>query len=176
MADAANKEEIAAALTRKLEAVFGAIERERMHGVPILNTKLSVAAIGMRASAAGWLSVLVTPWFINAILLPASEADAEAWAALPAGTKVQHELPAGIFEFICSAEEELGPYRMCSLFSPVLQFENQEAAVAAADGAMTALFDDAATSAPVETQAPRTEKPQVSRRSLFFGRKAEERP
>ena len=39
---------LASELTRKLEAVFGMIERERMHDIPILNPSLRVAAIGMR--------------------------------------------------------------------------------------------------------------------------------
>jgi [NiFe] hydrogenase assembly HybE family chaperone len=167
-----SKEEAAVRLSRKLEAVFAAIERERMADVPILNARLRVAAIGMRNCSGGWFCVLVTPWFINAILLPGSEADAEAWAALPPGTKVQHELPAGTFEFICGAEQDLGPYRLCSLFSPVLQFENQEAAVGAAKGAMTAFFEDRSAKAPQTQEAPsKAEKPQVSRRTLLFGRK-----
>jgi [NiFe] hydrogenase assembly HybE family chaperone len=165
-------DETAALLSRKLEAVFGAVERERMGGVPILNPKLGVAAIGMRPCAAGWLCVLVTPWSINAMLLPAGEAEAEAWSQLPAGTKVQHALASGMFEFICGEEAALGPYRMCSLFSPVLQFESQDAAVAAAEAAMLEFFNDGAASA-----SSQSEKPQVSRRSLLFGRKppAEER-
>ncbi len=172
MADAPSREETAAALSRKLEAVFGAIERERMRDVPILNSRLSVAAIGMRPCAGGWLCVLITPWFINAILLPESAADAEAWSNLPSGAKISHELPSGIFEFICGAEAALGPYRMCSLFSPVLQFDNQEAAIAAAEAAIIAFFDGAVSA------AANGDKPQVSRRSLLFGRKppVEERP
>jgi [NiFe] hydrogenase assembly HybE family chaperone len=166
MADAAS-EEAGALLSRKIEAIFGAIERERMDGVPILNTKLSVAAVGMRPHEGGWICVLVTPWFINVMLLPGNEADAAAWAAIPAGTKVQHAFPAGVFEFICGGEEALGPYRMCSLFSPVLQFDNQEAALAAAEAALKTLFE--AEKAP---EPEKKDKPQVSRRSLIFGRKA----
>jgi [NiFe] hydrogenase assembly HybE family chaperone len=172
MADALSQEEAAARLTQKLEAVFGAIERERMAGIPILNSRLRVAAIGMRPCSAGWVGVLVTPWFINAILLPASEADQEGWSATPAGTRVRHELPAGTFEFICGAEPDLGPYRMCSLFAPVLQFESHEAAIAAAKGAMTAFFEDRSAKAPQAQEAPpKTKKPQVTRRTLLFGRK-----
>ncbi len=167
MADAASQDETAARLPRKLEAIFAAIERERMHGVPILNPKLSVACVGMRSHAGGWVCVLVTPWFINVMLLPGNEADAGAWAAFPLGTKVQHTFPAGVFEFICGAEDGLGPYRICSLFSPVMQFENQEAALAAAQAAMTTLFEEEKAPAPGKNG-----KPQVSRRSLIFGRKA----
>ncbi len=164
---------IADRLTRDLEAAFRRIERERMHGVPILNPALSVAAIGMRALEGAWLSVLVTPWFINLMLLPGSEADAPAWSGMAPGTKVMRQFPAGAFEFICGAEEGIGPYQICSLFSPVLEFENQDAAVAAAEAALGALFDaslhpgrnkEEAALAPTAREAPK-----VNRRDLLSG-------
>lgn len=157
----------AANLSRKLEAVFVKIQQERMQDVPILNPDLHVAIIGMRRHGQSWLCALVTPWFINIMLLPGRE-DAEAWTSAPIGTKVEQEFPAGTFEFLCGAEEELGPYRMCSLFSPVLQFANQEAALAAAEAALGALFDEDLDHA--SEAAP--QKKEVSRRTLFLGRKA----
>lgn len=165
---AGDESEAAARLSQKLEAVFAAIERERMQEIPILNPKLSVACIGMRAYNGLWVSILVTPWFINVMLLPRSEDDVQAWSAADLGTKVQHQFPAGAFEFICGAEAELGPYRMCSLFSPVLQFEDQDAALVAAEGALGALFEAEKPSAPEKKEAP-----QLSRRTLFLGRKDE---
>jgi [NiFe] hydrogenase assembly HybE family chaperone len=163
-----DESETAVRLSRKLEAVFAAIERERMQEIPILNPKLSVACIGMRAYNGLWVSILVTPWFINVMLLPGSEEEARAWSAVHLGTKVPHQFPAGAFEFICGAEAELGPYRICSLFSPVLQFEDQDAALAAAEGAIAALFEAEKPPAPDKKEAP-----QLSRRTLFFGRKDE---
>ncbi len=132
---------IAESLSRKLEAVFAKIERERMRDVPILNPALSVACIGMRPFEDDWLSVLVTPWFINLIMLPGSEGGAEAWGSEGAGTKLMRQFPAGGFEFICASEDGIGPYRLCSLFSPVLEFESQEAALATAEASLGALFD-----------------------------------
>ncbi len=163
-------------LAQKLEAVFGKVERERMQDVPILNPRLRVAVIGMRRFEANWIAVLVTPWFINVMLLPGNEEDAEAWS-VPTGTKVKHHLPAGTFEFICGTEEGLGPYRMCSLFSPVLQFESQDAAVATAEACLEALFDESLNPNAAKTNAPAeagrtTERAQLSRRNLIFGAKA----
>ncbi len=168
------EQERALQLTRKLEAVFSRIERERMGDIPILNRALSVAAIGMRPFGEAWVCALVTPWFINLMLLPQTAEVAEAWGRADLGTKVGHDFPAGTFEFICGGEEELGPYRMCSLFSPVLQFENQEAALATAEGALAALFDENLDHAaePEAQPAPPKEAAQVSRRTLFLGRKA----
>jgi [NiFe] hydrogenase assembly HybE family chaperone len=156
---------IAAALARKVEGVFERIERERMRDIPILNPELKVATTGMRSFGDVWVTVLVTPWSINAMLFPNGAQCADSWTGLPIGTKVQHSLPAGVFEFICGGEDGLGPYRMCSLFSPVLQFENQEAALAAANAALGALFDENLGDPPAEVEAP-----QVSRRNLIFGR------
>ncbi len=163
-------------LTRKLEAVFSMIERERMGDIPILNRALSVAAIGMRPFGEAWVCALVTPWFINLMLLPQTPNVAEAWSHVDAGTKVRHDFPAGTFEFICGAEDALGPYRVCSLFSPVGQFENQDAALSTAEGAITALFDeniDNLCDPEAQPAPPKKDAAQVSRRTLFLGRKAE---
>jgi [NiFe] hydrogenase assembly HybE family chaperone len=163
--------------TRKLEAVFSKIERERMLGIPILNPGLQVAAIGMRPFGESWVCALVTPWFINLMLVPQTMEVAEAWNRMGLGTKVKHEFPAGTFEFICGTDEGLGPYRMCSLFSPVLEFENQEAALATAEAALGALFDESLDAArEPESEAasvpPKKDAGQVSRRNLLFGTKA----
>jgi len=70
-ASAAAEEKTPAVLqTRKLEAVFSKIERERMSDIPILNPSLQVAAIGMRPLGESWVCALVTPWFINLMALP----------------------------------------------------------------------------------------------------------
>jgi [NiFe] hydrogenase assembly HybE family chaperone len=52
--------------------------------------------------------------------------------------------PAGRFEFIHAFEDELGPYRMCSLFSPVLEFADQESAEATAQAVLAELFSTSA--------------------------------
>ncbi len=166
---------MASKLTRGLEAAFRKIERERMSGVPILNPALRVAATGMRPFSGAWLSVLVTPWFINLMLLPGSEEDASAWSRVPAGTKLKRQLPAGAFEFICGAEDGIGPYQMCSLFSPVLEFENQDAAMAAAEAALAALFDAGLHPSRNNEEASAAHAPAIkeetklSRRDLFAG-------
>ena len=129
----------------------------------------------MRPFGESWVCTLVTPWFIDLMALPQTPEVAEAWNRMGVGTKVQHDFPAGTFEFICGAEEGLGPYRMCSLFSPVLQFANQEAALATAEAALAALFDenlDQTAEPDTQPAPPKKEAAQVSRRTLFLGRKA----
>ncbi len=164
-------------LSRNLETVFRKIERERMRDVPILNPALSVACVGMRPFEDGWLSVLITSWFINLIVLPGSEAGAKAWSGESAGTKLMRQFPAGAFEFIRAIEDGIGPYQMCSLFSPVLEFESQEAVLATADASLAAVFDaslnpangGAAKQAPAAAGPTQQDASKLSRRALIFG-------
>ena len=130
----------AEAVAVRLERVFETIRRDRMADLPIVNPALGVHAIGTQAFGETWLSLLVTPWCINVMLLPRDEAVAEAWAALQLGAAVGHVLPAGGFRFIVGEEAGLGRFQMCSLFSPVLEFEDDAAAVATAEAALEALF------------------------------------
>lgn len=169
------------ASARRLEAVFARIQSERMTGVPILNPRLEVEAAAQRDWNGHSLSVLITPWFINLMLLPETEEGVAAFAALKPGANVLHKFPAGRFEFIVGEEGELGRYQMCSLFSPVLEFEDQEAARTAAVAALDALFDatlDPAASESRSGEVPRNAEgsgapgasPRPSRRGLLTGR------
>ncbi len=119
-----------------LEAAFRRIERERMRDMPILNRALGVRALGFRLEPQGWLGVLITPWFINLMLLPAEGA---RWTTLAVGQSRTLALPAGGFEFVGGFEEAIGEYQFCSLFSPVLEFADQESACAVALAALEAV-------------------------------------
>jgi len=127
--------------TQALVAAFKRIRDERMDGVPILNARLEVEAVGTRVWNSSTLTVLITPWFINLMLLPGSDEQAEAWNALTLTSGVLHRFPAGRFDFLVGEEAGVGRYQMCSLFSPVLEFEDQEAARIASTAALDALFD-----------------------------------
>lgn len=121
----------------RLEACFEEVASTRMAGLPFLNEAISVKAVGGRDWNGGWLCVLVTPWFMNLMLLPG---DADEPAATT-GTKRLIAFPAGRFEFIAGHEDAIGPYWMCSLFSPVFEFAEQETAEATALAALDALFE-----------------------------------
>ncbi|GAB4356347.1 MAG: hypothetical protein Kow0026_16050 [Oricola sp.] len=125
-------------IAERMEACFEEIRTTRMAGVPILNETLSVRAIGGRTWNDCWLGVLVTPWFMNLMLVPGETGGP---AAAP-GAKRDFAFPAGRFEFIAGYEDRIGPFWMCSLFSPVLEFSDQETAEAAATAALDALFED----------------------------------
>src|SRR5487761_2351136 len=107
--------ETAEQATQRLEACFSAIEKERMADVPILNPVLRVRAVGTRGWQGQWLTALVTPWFLNLVLMPADLAAAKASGradAMTVGTKRMVALPAGQFEFIDSHDEVLGAFAM----------------------------------------------------------------
>lgn len=135
----------------ELESAFARIQRERMVDVPILNQALEVKAVGFRVWEKYYLGILITPWFMNLMLLPGDEDELEdvtaqegdeEWKKQPTGTKINHIFPSGNYEFIVGEEDSIGHYQMCSLFSPVFEFENQEAAIATATAVMGGLMDE----------------------------------
>ena len=149
-----------ATISKALESVFDGIRAERMAEVPILNDALRVEAVGFREFGDNFLGVLVTPWFMNLMLLPG---EAGAWDEDRPGEKLRHTLPAGDFEFIAGHEDGIGHYRMCSLFSPMFEFADHEAAVETAAAVMEGVLKAHDAAGEAETPA----KKPLSRRELF---------
>ncbi len=135
-------------IAERMEACFEGIQKKRMDGVPILNEALAVRAVGPRAWNGNSVFVLLTPWFMNLLLHPAETEQTTARI----GDKRIFVFPAGRFEFIFCHEEEIGPHWMCSLFSPVLEFGDQETALAAAEAALAAVFDEETEPDPDEAE------------------------
>jgi len=121
-----------------LASAFRAVYEERMQGLPFINPALSVEAVDVQPWNGHWLGVLITPWFMNLMLLPDDDA---AWPALRPGEKCEKSFPAGVFEFIAGHEDTLGEYLACSLFSPMFEFADHETARLTAAAARAALFD-----------------------------------
>lgn len=182
--------ETAEVLTHRLEAAFRRIERERMAGVPILNPALRVEAVGMRPFGGDWLAVLVTPWFMNVVILP-GDGSAAAWAAVTPGGTIRRTFPAGTFDFLVGEEDGLGRFAMCSLFSPMDDFADAATAAATALAAIEALLAPAADdldaadwqalrSPPAPPEAPPagddTELPSAPTRRALLGLSREARP
>lgn len=140
-----------------LEARFRHIGQARMVGVPLLNPALRVQAVGFRRHDAGWLGVLITPWFINLILLPRNG----DWAQLPLGSTQDHAFPSGAYRFVVAEEAGIGRYQSCSLLSPVPEFAEQDSAAAFAVAALEALQNP-------EPDTPR-DQPAMSRRAFLRG-------
>jgi [NiFe] hydrogenase assembly HybE family chaperone len=134
----------------RLASAFRAIHATRMRGLPFVNERLAVEAVGFRPWNERWLGVLVTPWFMSLVLLPA-DAPGARWQALKTGASAAYAFPAGVFEFIGGHEDAIGEFQSCSLFSPMFEFADQATARLAAEAALAALFDapERARAAPV---------------------------
>jgi [NiFe] hydrogenase assembly HybE family chaperone len=145
----------------RLQSTFEVIHRERMRDVPIVNAALEVEAVGFRGWQGQWIGALVSPWFINLVVLPADG----AWRAAADRESVWYAFPAGRFEFIAGSEPGLGPYHACSLFSPVLEFADHETARETARIALESLFDPSL----LGEKPPGEDGPQLSRRDFLRG-------
>ncbi len=153
----------AAALATRLGALVAAyqdIATTRMQGIPLLNEALHVQAVGFECVAQqapkdgkngetregiSAVGVLITPWFMNLVWLPLQRLDHPR----PVGAKMQRHVGSACFEFIAAHEDVFGSYEACSLFSPVLEFENQAAAVDTAQAVLAALRQPAQTAPEV---------------------------
>lgn len=134
---------------------FKNIHRQRMRGIPILNNALRVRALGFRRWQDFWLGALVTPWFINLIMLPATESG----AALPTvGNKLSVCFPAGNFSFIAAHEDAIGRFLTCSLLSPVLEIHDQQLAEDTAREALLAIMDPGHPDAAGDIRASEIER------------------
>ncbi len=134
-----------------LEAAFRRILAETMADVPIVNPALQVEAVGFARWQDHWLGVLVTPWFMNLVLVPGAAA---SWQSVAPGLRLFRRFPSGDFAFLGSVEPEVGEFQSCSLFSPMAQFADQAGAREVALAALQALQDEPAAPAP---QAPARE-------------------
>jgi [NiFe] hydrogenase assembly HybE family chaperone len=133
----------------------------RMQGLPICNSALAVEDVGFREHDGRLVGVIVTPWFMNLTVLPAS-ADLATWRK---GDTARVEFPAGAYEFVVGDAGDNGPIATRSLFSTMRDFSGSDAAREAARAAAESLFEPGPPAAAPETRAT----PVFSRRKLFGG-------
>ena len=117
----------------------------RMEGLGFVNPALEVEAVAFEPWQGHWLGVMVTPWFMNLMLLPRQRSQ---WQPLPLRGKRKLHFPAGVFEFIGADDPVVGEHQTCSLFSPMHDFQDQAAARLVARLAREALFDTANAEVP----------------------------
>jgi len=144
----------------------------------MVNPALSIEAVGFRPWNDHWLGVLITPWFMNLVLMPRVAA---RWQPIAERESRHYVFPAGVFEFIGGRDPALGDYQACSLFSPMFEFADHSGAHDTALAALEALFDVANREAgevlaprPVSADAPpgplaAPVARAVSKRSFLFG-------
>jgi len=135
--DTENEEAIAAG--ECLQGLFEKIQLERMSDMPVINPRLAVAAVDFRPWQDSYLGALVTPWFMNLVLLPQSP---QQWDELAELSKKTHVFPSGQYTFITGQEDGIGKYQMCSLFSPMFDFADHAAALETAGVALQELLNE----------------------------------
>lgn len=108
----------------KLVERFKTIGDERMKDLPFYNHKLEVEAVGFIETEKNHIGVLVTPWFINVMMLFKQRPEQKA----SLGQRVQHELPSGEHSFMVGEDNEVGRYDFISLVSPTHKFKTQQEA------------------------------------------------
>lgn len=128
---------IAPAVAR-LEAEFREIFAAKIRDTPLANRALAVKAVGFGPWEGSALGVLTTPWFMSLVLLPGPGRD---WSGLVNGTKELIAFPGGLYEFIHARRAVCGPYKTCSLFSPMAEFASQQKAEEVAAAVIPALMD-----------------------------------
>jgi [NiFe] hydrogenase assembly HybE family chaperone len=159
-----------------LESTFRQILQRQMQDMPMVNPALSVEALRFRPWNEHWLGILITPWFMNLVLMPRVSAK---WNPIGVRESRHYVFPAGVFEFIGAHDPALGDYQACSLFSPMFDFANQAGAHDTAVAALAALFDagsrepsDVTMAPPAARDAPAGAVPAakgVSKRDFLFG-------
>lgn len=152
----------------ELVAQFRQVGATQMRDLPIYNPCLDVEAVGFQSLGECWVGVLITPWFMSAILLPSNK------TTLGSGTLGRTSLevlPSATLAFMSGEIETVGGYKSLSLHSPMSAFTSQEDARREARVRLTALL----TPSPgVPKDAPPTPNctPQPApdrRRRAFLG-------
>lgn len=129
-----------------LIAHFEAVWRTRMSDLPFLHPGLSVAAIGFQRHAGDWLGIVVTPWFLNLVLMAGG---GTCWQDIPAGERRHVALPCGTLQFLADDDPDIGPYQYCPLIAPVTDLPDMRSACDAAAEALRAVL----TAPPVALDA-----------------------
>lgn len=129
--------------SQRLTTAYRAVA-QRMEGLNFVNPAIDVEAVAFAPWDRHWLGVMVTPWFINLMMLPR---EPDGWTSLPQGKTLRYRLPAGDYDFISSRDEAVGEYHMCSLISPLLEIPDHTTARQVAELARAAILDPA--NAPV---------------------------
>lgn len=149
-------------LVRGLEEAFIQIHEERMAGLSILNPELTVEAVGFRPWREYCVGILITPWFMNLIVL---SQEGEKWQDEKLGSRLQFDLPCGPRELTLCEEERVGRYQNESLFSPMSVFTDQGHAAATANSILERIM-----TAPERKEAEMAEVAHsANRRRLLRG-------
>lgn len=146
---------------------FSVIDKERMQGLPFYNSQLSVEAVDFQEIEQGLIGALITPWFINIILLYKKPPE----QSIPLGNKIKHSFPSGEHDFMVGEDELLGRYDFISLASPTSKYKSQQLACDFARKKLQGIMssnDNLIEEKPVQFMTVEDDK--LSRREFLRGR------
>jgi [NiFe] hydrogenase assembly HybE family chaperone len=154
----------------ELVAAYRDIIQPRMSALPMYNAALEVEAVGFELHNGRMCGVLVTPWFMNLVLLPGEDDD---WSGLPHGNTLKVAFPAGDYQFMFSNPEGIVPHLSMPLFTTVQNFTDQDTACRVAREVLQRLLrdiTDPTQADPIEAELGKSglQRP-LSRRELLFG-------
>lgn len=133
--NSANTEDI----STKLESCFNHILNENMQGINILNHELEVEAVEFQHWDGRMLGMIITPWFVNLVMLPKN---GDNWDQLALGQKEKIAFPSKDLDMMVNDIDGFGYCRTYSLYSPCKDLPNQESARIAAAMFLRDLLDE----------------------------------
>ena len=149
----------------KLLATYRDKVQPQMCGLPMYNANLQTEAIGFEWREGRLSGVLLTPWFMNLVLLP-NESD--EWLKLPPGKTFEVDFPSGSQRCMLSAPEGIVPHLSLPLFTTVQDFTDQDGARRVAEEVLRQLYFDAVNTDATEiSQDPMRSRQTMSRRDLL---------
>lgn len=147
-----------------LEAHYRHVWQTRMHDLPFVNAALAVEAVGFARYEGDWLGVVITPWFLNLLLVSGG---GQLWGDIPAGERRYLNLPCGTMQFIADDDPDIGPYQYCPLIAPVTNLADMAQARLVAADAIKTVFAVPTTTPEIASAPGAEEKPTVTRRGFF---------
>jgi len=159
-----------AARVQALVDFYRHVQTERMVGIPLLNPALRVEAVGFEwaltleeAAEPVAEGVLITPWFMSLLRLPAQNLS----HGNRVGRKAVRDFGSERFDFIGAHDPAIGYHETCALFSPMNGFTSQDLA------RETALASLALVRPQPEAEAvpPVAAEPLPARRAFFMARR-----
>jgi [NiFe] hydrogenase assembly HybE family chaperone len=154
-----------------LVSTYRDIVQPRMSSLPMFNEALRVEAVDFQAHQDRIFGVIITPWFMNLVVLPAEDDD---WMSLATGESVKVSLPGGDYECTASTVEGLGTHLALPLFTTVKDFTDQDTAVRIARDILQRLRGDHDDPVENTSKTPQPGKSgwpwPLSRRDVLLGK------
>lgn len=129
-----------------------------------VNPGLAIESTGFARCQGDWLGVLVTPWFLRLVMLPAT---GTLWGEIPPGQRRYVNLPGGTLAFTAAAGAEYFPAQYSNLVDRIEQVPDMASARRIAQDAWQTFVEPVATTSAAEMEKAPAEATALSRRGFF---------